>query len=211
MMINVVLADDHKLFIDGLKSILDDVEGINVVGVAYNGNQVIEILEQHKVDAVVLDIEMPEMGGVETARKIAKSYVYTKILIVTTHNSKQFILALMGIGASGYLLKNRSKEELVKAIRIVANGGNYYSTEILQIATSIEAGVKNKTPEVEFTKREKQILSLLGECNTSNEIATKLFIAPSTVETHIRNLLSKLEMPNRLYLVRYAVENGYVK
>lgn len=210
-MINVVLADDHKLFIDGLKSILDDVEGINVVGVAYNGNQVIEILEQHKVDAVVLDIEMPEMGGVETARKIAKSYVYTKILIVTTHNSKQFILALMGIGASGYLLKNRSKEELVKAIRIVANGGNYYSTEILQIATSIEAGVKNKTPEVEFTKREKQILSLLGECNTSNEIATKLFIAPSTVETHIRNLLSKLEMPNRLYLVRYAVENGYVK
>ncbi len=211
-MIRVLLVDDHEMFVDGLKSVISKEDGIEVVGGASNGREVLDFLGREKVDIVVMDIEMPEMDGIQTTKWIADHYPGVKVLILSMYNKKQFILNVMRIGAAGYILKNQGKDELVKAIHAITDGISYYSREILQTLSAEETDiVKSRIQEVvKITKREREILRLLGHCKTSNEIAEELFISVHTVESHIRNLLSKLDMPNRLHLVRYAIENGYV-
>lgn len=207
-MIKILIADDHQMFIDGLKAMLSIEKNITVVGEALNGKQVIQFLKNQPVDIVVLDIEMPQMDGIETTKTILSEFPATKVLILTMYNDRSFIMNILEVGASGYILKHRSKEELVVALNSIYQGRTHYGDDVMQTAVSRSQKVNIA---VQFTKREKEILVKIGECKTTNEISEDLFIAPSTVETHVRNLLNKLELSNRMHLVKYAVENGYTK
>lgn len=208
-MINILLADDHPIFIDGLKSFLEKENKVKIVGEAFNGLQVLEKLDSGlKVDIVILDIDMPKLNGVETAKAIRKNYPNTKVLIVTSIDKKEFIIKLMQHGASGYVLKNKTKEELLSAIHNIYRGGSHYSLDILNTATS----VKEYFPEEGvLTDREVEVLKKIAEGWTSKEISQEFHISETTVNTHRRNILNKLDLPNTASLVRHAFKHKYVE
>lgn len=207
--IKVLLADDQQLFVDGMQAVLANEKDIKVVGCAYDGEAVLEFLEKNQADIVVLDIEMPKLDGIEVAKVIRKKYPKLKILVLSMYNRKHFILNLMNLGVSGYILKNRSKEELVNAIHTVQTGKAYYGLDVLEELS------KNKTvlnqEEVKLSKRQKEILVKIAEGYTVKQISDKLFISEPTVNTHKRNLLKKLNVPNEKFLVRYAIREGYIQ
>ncbi|MDI9340454.1 MAG: response regulator transcription factor [Sediminibacterium sp.] len=210
--INVLIADDHKMMLDGLRSLLSQEKDINIVGEAMNGIQVMDILAYHKVDIAVLDIGMPEMNGDEATLSIRQKYPKTKILVLSLHKDERHVGKLLKSGVSGYIIKDRGSDELVKAIREIAAGNEYFDKEVTQI--SIKA-LQNKSlgneKTIKFTPREIEVLHLIADGLSSKEIGKKLFIAESTVETNRKNLLAKLDLPNSKHLMKYAIENGFGK
>lgn len=211
-MTNIFIADDHQMVIDGIKALLADEPEINIVGEALNGQTVIEVLgmRSKNVDLILLDINMPGTDGIETTRYLRKHYPAIKILILSMYNKPYFIKNLIEEGVSGYILKNTGKEELLSAIRKVVDGGDYFSAEVTKTIMDSFRG-KDDTPEAKLTKREIEILRLLAKAHTTAEIAEQLFISPFTVDTHRKNLLSKLNLKNTPALVKYAMENGYTE
>lgn len=210
-MIKVLLADDQKMFMDGMIAFLENEKDIQIVGTASNGDEVLTFLgENPDTEVVVLDVEMPEKDGVDTAKIIKKDprLSKVKILILSMYNRKDFISRLMDAGADGYILKNKSKEELVQAIHHVHSGQPHFGIEVLRKATSTNSDLEKN---IELTDREHEVLCLIAEGKTTREIAAELYISEPTVNTHRRNLLRKLEFPNDKYLVRYAIKQGYVK
>ncbi len=205
--LKIIIADDHQIVIDGLKSLLVQQPHIKVVGEAANGKEALKLIENTEVDIAVLDISMPEMNGVEAAKIIKKQYPEIKILILTMHDGSEFIHELIEIGANGYILKNRGTEEFVEALEVIANGEEYIKGQVLN--TLLKAVRKPKSKTVQFTRREKDVLRLIVDEHTTSEISAKLNIANSTVETHRRNLIEKTGVKSSLGLVRYAIENGY--
>ena len=205
--LNIIIADDHQIVIDGLKSLLIQQPHIKVVGEASNGKEALDLIEKTKVDIAVLDISMPEMNGVEATKIIKKEYPEVKILILTMHDGSEFIHELVEIGANGYILKNRGTEEFVEALETIANGEEYIKGQVLN--TLLKA-VRKPRQKGQFTKREKDVLRLIIDEHTTSEISAKLHIANSTVETHRRNLIEKTGVKSSLGLVRYAMENGYL-
>lgn len=220
-MINLLIADDHQIFIDGLKSLLGNDSRFRVIAEANNGKQVIEKLNnmpvidgkisvEHQIHIVILDVNMPEMNGVECTKYIHGQFPEIRTLILTMHNRKEFIVELIAAGASGYLLKNCSKQQLVDALLAIDNGKDYFSHEITETVISSLKMIKNGNihPAVALSNREIEVLQLIAKEFTTKEIATHLFISENTVETHRRNLISKLNVRNTAGLVRYAVENN---
>lgn len=209
--INLLIADDHTMFLQGLISLLEQEPNITIVDKAVNGNQALEIVKKGNVDFIILDVSMPEMDGIELSKILKKEYPNVKILIVSTHSNVMIISRLIRIGVHGYLLKNAEKEELLKAINKIALGENYFAEELeekhLSNSSKIEKQVSNLT---ELSSREKEILILIAHEYNTAEIAEKTFISLNTVNTHRRNLLSKLNAKNTAGLVKYAVENGLV-
>lgn len=209
--INLLIADDHTMFLQGIASLLEQESDINIVGKAINGIEALEIIKKENIDLIILDISMPEMDGIELSKILKKSFPNVKILVVSTHSNIMIISRLIRIGVNGYLLKNAEKSELLNAIHTIVNGENYFCEEthekhILK-SSKIEKQVSNLT---ELSSREKEILILIAyEYNTA-EIAEKTFISLNTVNTHRKNLLSKLNAKNTAGLVKYAVENGLV-
>lgn len=206
--LNIIIADDHQIVIDGLKSLLVGHPHIKVVGEAQNGKEALDLIKKNKVDIAVLDISMPEMNGVEATKIIKKEYPQVKILVLTMHDGSEFIHELVEIGANGYILKNRGKEEFVEALETISKGEEYIKGQVLN--TLLETMRKPKSTVVQFTKREKDVLRLIVADHTTSEISAKLNIANSTVETHRRNLIEKTGVKSSLGLVRYAIENGHV-
>ncbi|MWB92786.1 response regulator [Flavobacterium sp. GA093] len=209
--IKILIADDHTMFLQGIISLLENESTIEIAGKATNGLEALEIIKKESIDVVILDISMPEMDGIELSKILKKEYPEIKILIVSTHSNVKIISRLIRIGVNGYLLKNAEKLELLKAINTIAAGNNYFSEEteekFLSNSIKIEKQVSTLT---ELSSREKEILVLIAlEYNTA-EIAEKTFISSNTVNTHRRNLLSKLNAKNTAGLVKYAVENGLV-
>lgn len=207
--IRIIIADDHKIFREGLQSLLKKKTHIKVIGEAENGEEAIRLIEANEIDVAVLDIDMPEMNGVSAAKIILEKFPTVKILILTTHGEGVFIKELIDMGVLGYILKNRGKEDFVKAIETIFKGQEYLTGDVLTnyIATS-------KMPEpklVHLTRRELQVLQLLAEDNSSKEIAVKLKIGTTTVETYRRNLIDKIGVKSSLGLVKYAIENNLVK
>ncbi len=207
-MIKIIIADDHEIVLDGLTSIINNNNDIEIVGKALNGIQVIELLKSNPVDAVVLDIEMPEMDGVETARIIKETYPEIKILILTMYNEIGFIRKILEAGAHGYILKNKGKEELVTAIKSIYNGMDYFGEEVSKTLFSSMRN-NNVTGEIKLTKKEIEILKLIANGHTTPIISDTLFIAHSTVETHRRNLIEKTGTKGTKGLIKFAIENGY--
>ncbi len=207
-MIKIVIADDHKIVLEGIISLIKSEDEIEVVGEAKNGREVLHILDEKEVDIVVLDIEMPEMNGIETTKMIRKIFPHVKILILTMHDRSSFVRKIIESGAQGYILKNKGKEELVSAIRTIYEGEDYYGREVTKILIS---GMR--TPkvfgEIKLTNREIEVLKYIVNGYSTPVIAKKLDISPHTVETYRRNLIEKTGSRNAVELAKFAVENGY--
>ncbi len=211
--IKVIIADDHQIVLEGLVAILATDPGIEVIGTALDGTEVLDLMNQSIPDVVVLDISMPKLDGIETLHKILEFSPETKVLFLTMHNDAKRILGSFEAKADGYILKNRSRSDLIAAIRKVHAGGTAWGPEVTQKFMETMArnrsGVVDKEPEI--TEMERKVLELLAEGMTSKEIADALCRAPATVDTHKKNLMAKLNLKNSFLLVRYAVENGIVR
>jgi two-component system, NarL family, nitrate/nitrite response regulator NarL len=206
-MINILIADDHQMFIDGLRSLLERNPGIRITGEATNGRQVMECIEKEKPDLVLLDINMPEMNGIDTTALIRKKYPEIKVLILTMYKTKGFINGLTRTGAAGYILKNTGNAELMEAIRTVSSGGTFFSNEIAQ--TLSERPSRQGTPvNTTLSKREIEIIREMSVGLTTKEIAEKLSISFHTIETHRKNINSKLGLSNAAEVIRYAIDSG---
>lgn len=212
-MIKIYIADDHQMFIDGIKSILKSNKNFSIVGDANTGVQLLAGLESIATDVILMDVNMPVMDGVEATKQVRQKYPNIKILMLTMFNTRDYIEKLLRVGAHGYILKNTGKEELTEAIEAVMRGESYFSKEVTE--RIMEGLQKKKLNEsnpmlVELTEREKDVLRLIAQELTTQEIAEKLFISFHTVETHRKNLISKLAVRNTAGLVKYAVLQGYV-
>ena len=210
-MINVFVTDDHQVVIDGLKAILSGEDDIQVDGEALNGKELLLLLRRsdktHPI--VLLDINMPGLDGIETTKEIRQKHPNVRILILSMYNKPAFIQGLIEAGVSGYILKNTGRSELLLAIRTIAAGEEYFSSEVTKII--MNSFKVNSSPIAQLTKREIEILKLVAKAFSTAEIADKLFISTYTVDTHRKNILSKLNLKNTAGLVNYAIQNGFTE
>lgn len=211
--IRVVLADDHVFVRDGIKSLLENEANIEVVGEATDGLEALKIVEINKPDLLILDIRMPNMTGIEVVEKLRSQNNTLKIVMLSMHESEEYVLKSIKAGADGYLLKGSSKEEFLKALHTVANGGKYFSGDISsilinQLSNPVASIEPKQTLEEEqlITKREKEILKLLLSGKGNKEIAEALDISKRTAEVHRFNLMKKLKVKNLMELSNKATE-----
>lgn len=208
--INVILADDHILVRDGIKALLEDQEGIRVIDEASNGKEALEAVKKNKPHLLIVDIRMPELNGIEVVREINKNYSDVRTLVLSMHDSEEYVVKAIQAGADGYLLKGASKEEFLKALFKVAAGGKYFTGDVSAIimnnfvsgnttldALSTEA---QNEPPFNLTKREKQILNLVLQLKNNKDIAEELKISKRTAEVHRFNLMKKLDVKNLMEL-----------
>lgn len=209
-MIRLVIADDHPIIIDGIKTLLKHDQEIGLVKEVNNGIELVEFLEKHVVDVVLLDINMPEMNGIDACRIIKNKYPDIRVLVFSQYNDKRFVKRLLKCGAKGYLLKNSGASEIIKAVKMVNSGGMYLSKDLPDIFGDRKSNTQSNNLFPDISARELDVLKLIcNELNTQ-EIAESLFISPHTVETHRANLLLKVGVKNTAGLVKWAVENEII-
>lgn len=219
-MLNAYIADDHHLFIEGIKSLLRDSADVKILGEAENGAKLLELLSNQEVDVVLMDINMPVVSGLETTKKVKQLYPSVKVLALTMFDDTLHISEMMKAGASGYLLKNAGKEELIDAMIKVCRGEKYVSNDVsvklIERMFTNEQDLKSDQPnninpnvrKAELTKRELEIIKLIAQEMTNNEIAAHLNNSPMTIITHRKNLLRKIGVKNTAGLIKYAMNNG---
>lgn len=215
--ITILIADDHKIFREGLAELLGKEPNMLVVGDAGNSNEIHEILKQQKVDIILMDIDMGEneISGIDLTAEITKSSPKTKVLALSMHGDKNYIVKMLEAGATGYILKNAGKDEMINAIQTVANGNTYFSSQVsaklLEQIINPSSAKKNKPEGTPLTDREIEVLKLIADEYSNPEIAEMLFISIRTVDTHRRNLLDKLGVKNTAGLVKYAIQHGLLE
>ena len=211
--IRVMIADDHKIFRDGIKSILEKGKDMEVVEEAAKGSEVIEKVSKASIDVIVLDIDMGKPNGIEIAEIISKEYPDINILILSMMGLHDFIIQALEKGAIGFILKNAGKDEMLSAIRTVAKGDSYFSKEVSAILIehlNKPRATRKRIADIPLSARELEVLKLIVQENSNPEIAEKLFISIRTVDTHRRNLLEKLGVKNTAGLVKYAIQKGLI-
>lgn len=212
MKYRILIADDHQMFIDGLLSILKETENIEVVSTFKNGSQVLKYLSINgatATDLLITDLSMPEVDGIELNQQIKKSYPTLKTLVVSMHIDGKKIESLIQSNVDGYVPKNAEKEELLSAIRCILGGDKYFSTEVRKAYT--DAMFDNRTyQEVHLTDREKEVLKLIANEFTTQEIADQLFLSKHTIESYRKNLIAKLQVKNLAGLTKHAIKMGLV-
>lgn len=204
--IKIVIADDHQMLIDGIKSLLKEVENIAIMGSANNGNDALILIEQHSPDILLSDINMPGMGGLELARILKQKHKAVKIISLSMYSDAVVVRDMLQAGVSGYVLKNTGKEELVDAINKVYGGGVYYSLEISEMMMR-NISIKKEEGATTLTAREIEIVKLIGLEMTNAQIGEKLFISERTVETHRKNIFRKTNTKTVIGLLKYAYEH----
>lgn len=210
--IKIIIAEDHELVRQGFVAMLEKLDFAELAGEASNGKQVIELLRSGKLaDVVLLDIEMPVMNGLETAEMISKNFLTVKTIMLTMLNDKDIIQEAIDKGARGFLFKNSPVHELAEALKRVAAGENYYSSEVAAVLLSKKTASPANPAISELSERELEIIRLVAEGLSSNEIGKKIFISPRTVDTHRNNILQKLDLPNIASLVSFAYKNKLIK
>jgi len=208
-MTDIVVVDDHALFRSGLIGLLTDMPNVHVVGEASNGKEGVEVVLQTKPDIVLLDVNMPIMGGVEAVRAI-KAVAHTHIIMLTVSKSDQDLINAIAAGADGYLLKNASPEELYKAIEQVEQGLAVLSPEVTRQVMEAVVSDKIMPANVGLSDREKEVLSCMARGLSTAQISHELFISDNTVKTHIRHILEKLEVTNRYEATQKARDLGII-
>ncbi|QRM88378.1 response regulator [Lacinutrix sp. WUR7] len=215
--INIALADDELLFLQGLKAILGNEENINILFTAQDGEDLVQQLREAKTlpEIVVTDLKMPNLNGVEVTKIIHKEFPDIKVIALTSYFSKPFILNMISIGAVAYLAKNSTPALMIKTIEEVYDKGFYYDGKVMQYVHESITNPKDKNTKSTFdtnyfTKREIEVLELICKQYTTNDIGETLFISPRTVEGHRNNLLLKTEAKNVAGLVIYALKNKLV-
>jgi DNA-binding NarL/FixJ family response regulator len=208
--IRLLVADDHKILLDGIVSLLKTEPSFTIGGTAIDGYEVLEVIEKTDFDVCLLDINLPKLDGLETAKLLKKRKPDIKIIILTMYNDKEFISELIHIGVSGYLLKNSGKQELTEAIKRVMTGRYYFSEEVEKI---IMEGVSEKQDKdiIRLTEREQEVVQLLAKEYTNDKIAAELHISYRTVETHRKNIMQKTKATNLAGLMKFAYEKGFIK
>jgi DNA-binding NarL/FixJ family response regulator len=205
----VLLVDDHQMVREGLRAILERSEGCTVVGEAASGREAVELARSLKPDVVVMDVAMSDMNGIEATRQILAGMPAARIVALSSHSDRRYVKAILGAGACGYVLKANAYDELRRAVEAAARGNKYLCADVTEhvIEGALGHGVPASAYEI-LGSREVEVLQLLAEGLTSSEIAARLRIATSTVETHRRNLMRKLNLHSIAELTKYAVREG---
>lgn len=209
-MTNIILADDHDIVRTGLKRLLDDVPEITVLGEARNGAEAIELVKEHAPDVAILDINMPELNGIETTEKLHRDYPELKIIIVSMHSDEVILQRLLKAGANAYLTKGSGIEEITHAIDKVMEGENYICHEVAQKMALVKSGNNETSPFQSLSDRELQVLGLIIKGVKVNDISEKLHLSPKTVSTYRTRLFSKLQVKNDVELTKLAMQYGYL-
>ena len=204
----VFIVDDHPVVVAGLQSLLGQLENIEVAGAASNAFEAISFLKAHAVDVILLDINLPDVSGIDLCRKIRKDFPEIKILGISTFSDRSYISRMIENGAAGYLMKSASAGQIAEAIETVLNGKMYVSVSMEHVLRPLSVTAPGNLAVL--TKREKEILGLIAEGLTNNQIAEKLFISQLTVDSHRKNLLTKLNVNNTASLIRVAMEQGLI-
>ncbi|CAM3352043.1 response regulator [Zobellia roscoffensis] len=206
--IQILIVDDHPMVIEGLKTLLGDDERVVVKTHFINGTDTLSFLEKDTADVILLDVNLPDINGVEMVSKILNIRATIGIIGLSTYSEPSIINQMIRNGVKGYLLKNATADELVNAISQVHQGNFYFGSEVQKILADSVTQEGNDLPKL--TRREKHVLTLIAEGKTTNNIAEDLFISPLTVETHRRNLMQKLEVSNAASLIKVAVEKKLI-
>lgn len=212
--IKLIIVDDHKIFLDGMKSLLSEIENIEIIATATSGEQLLELLKVTETDIVMTDITMKGMSGIDLTKTIKKDYKTVKVLILSMHTNEEFVLNSAKAGADGYLPKDTSIEELKEAINSIYNGEQYFSKDISEYFFKNYINrmkyEQNLIENEELTQREIEILKLAATGLTNKEIASKLFISVKTVDVHKNHIMQKLKLKNSAELVLFAVKNKVI-
>jgi DNA-binding NarL/FixJ family response regulator len=216
--IKILLADDHQLILDGINLLVKDAPDIDVVDEANHGEEVLDVLSRRKIDVVLMDVNMPVMDGITTTREIKENYPDVRVLALTMVNEGPIITKMLDAGAAGYILKNTNKDELLSAIRKVAAGNKYFSSDVSETMMNNFASAKEKMKNAQnsilrdhLTSREIEIIKLIVEGYSNAEIAEKLIRSPRTIDTHRTNIMKKINVHNIAGLIKYAMANGLME
>ncbi len=210
-MINVLLTDDHELVRTGIRRLLEDSKQVEIVGEADCGEDSLQLAQSLKPDVILMDVNMPGIGGVEACRRILQRNPKQKIIVLTVHNEQTFPKRLLEIGAKGYLTKECGVDEMIKAIKQVNSGGSYIASSIAQqLALSLLPGNEGN-PIDRLSRREFQVMLMISQGLTNAEISDKLCLSPKTISTYRLRVLEKLDAHNEVDLIKIAVEQGMVE
>lgn len=206
--IRILIADDHTLFRDGVRALLQSIPEFQVVGEAGTGEQVVHQANALQPDVILMDLQMPGMNGIEATRRIVSASPHIGVLVVTMFQDDDSVFAAMRAGARGYILKGADQEEIVRVIRAAARGEALFGPEIAKRLMSFFAGARPPQIFPELTEREREILQLIAQGHNNVEISEKLFLAPKTVRNHISNIFSKLHVADRAQAIIKARDAG---
>ncbi len=209
-MIQLLIVDDYEMIRNGLEALISEEKDMQVAALASNGLEAIERCSKQSIDVVLMDIMMPEMNGVDATAVITRRYPGTKVLAVTINEQGRYIREALKAGASGYILKHSSKDEILNAIRTVCKGRPYFSSEILSLISEEFTNKSAVSSNPSLTKKEGEVLRLISLEFTNQEIAEQLHCSMRTIDTHKRNLIKKLGVKNVVGLVKYAVKLGMI-
>ena len=212
--IRVLIVDDHTILRDGICALLAMAADIEVIGEAANGMEALEKVRQLTPDVVLMDVAMPIMDGLEATRRIRKEFPRIKVLALTQYDEKEYVFPVIEAGASGFISKTAASSELAAGIRSISHGDSFLSPSVARLfVEDYQQGIgirENHDPYEQLTNREREVLKLLAEGHTTQEIATLLVISSKTVEGHKTNLMSKLDIHNRTDLIKYALRKGII-
>ncbi len=212
--IKLLLVDDHPVVRRGLRSCLSGLEHVVVVDEAVNGLEAIEKVRALQPDVVLMDFDMPKMDGLEATKLIRKDFPKTRVVILSVHTKKEYVLQIIRSGAQGYVLKNASMDDLVRAIEAVDNGEPFFSPDISQIVLNqylVESGTEESSAAVNLTNRERQVLAAIAGGQSNKEMASSLGVGVRTIETHRERVMNKLNIHTVAGLTKYAITNGIVE
>lgn len=207
---SILIVDDHKIVRNGLKSLIEKKQTLKVIGEASNGREAIKFCQQNKPNVVIMDVAMAELNGVQATKQIISIDDNIKVIALSMHSDKQFVLGMFKAGAYGYLLKDSSSEELIEAILSVARNQKYISQKISDVLIDNIASNINESEIEALTTRETEVLQLIAEGNSSKEIGEILFLSPKTVDVHRTNIMKKLNLFNIPDLTKYALKEGII-
>lgn len=206
----ILLVDDHKVFRDALRSLLEKLPHLEIVGETGDAFEVVNLVSKTKAQAVCMDIGMPGMNGIETTRLLIKAFPTVKVIALSSYSDQRYVMDMMNAGASAYITKAEAADELIRAISAVRQNRKYLCADATGAMTSAVATQSNAVSQTKLGNRERQVLQLVAEGLTSIMIANQLNIAPATVEVHRRNIMRKLNMHNVADLTRYAMSSGII-
>ena len=211
MSLRILLADDHRIMREGLRSLLEKQPGMEVIAEAEDGRTTVQLSRKFKPDVILMDIIMPDLNGIEATRQIVAELPDVKVIALSVHSDRKFVTEMLSAGASGYLLKDSAFEELGKALRTVVSNQIYLSPKIAGLVVKDylpNSSTKNYSTPPVLTNREREVLRLLAEGKTTKQIASCLYVSVKTVETHRKNIMDKLGFSSIAELTKYAICEG---